>query len=96
MATFEHDALKRIQDHGAREWTADAWRLERRFPEKYGRRDRVSHHHSPIEVVVNSVPRDTGFDRVGLAYSDTRSRLPEPIADDDTALLPRGADRLID
>ena len=74
MATFELNALKRIEDHGAREWTADAWRLERRFPEKHGRRDRLTYQHSPLEVVVHSVPRETGVDRVGPAFSDMRPR----------------------
>lgn len=45
-AEMEHDALGEIRRHGEREWTAHAWRLERRWPERYGRRDRVSHDHS--------------------------------------------------
>lgn len=32
--------------HGEKEWTAHAWRLERRWPEKYGRRERVNHDHA--------------------------------------------------
>lgn len=35
------------------EWTAAAWRLERKFPDRYGRRTRLEHHGpggGPIEV----------------------------------------------
>jgi len=39
QAQAEVDDIKFIR--GSPEWTARAWRLERRFPEKYGRRERV-------------------------------------------------------
>lgn len=45
-AAMEHDALGEICRHGEKEWTAHAWRLERRWPEKYGRRERVNHDHA--------------------------------------------------
>jgi hypothetical protein len=44
-AEMEHTALGEISRHGEKEWTAHAWRLERRWPEKYGRRERVNHDH---------------------------------------------------
>lgn len=44
-AEMEHEALGEISRHGEKEWTAHAWRLERRWPDRYGRRDRVSHDH---------------------------------------------------
>jgi hypothetical protein len=44
-AAMENDALGEICRHGEKEWTAHAWRLERRWPDRYGRRDRVNHDH---------------------------------------------------
>ena len=38
LATSEVDALKIITEAGEEHWQALAWRLERRFPEKYGRK----------------------------------------------------------
>lgn len=49
MATAEQESLVRIR--GAARvnpafWAADAWWLERRYPEKYGRKDRIAMEHS--------------------------------------------------
>lgn len=42
FAMFEVTAIAQIAKAGADgEWQATAWRLERRFPDKYGRRTRV-------------------------------------------------------
>lgn len=41
LAQFEVHAVGRIAKAGETEWQADAWRLERRFPDRYGRRTRV-------------------------------------------------------
>lgn len=41
IAQFEVLALARITKAGDEQWQADAWRLERKFPEKYGRRTRI-------------------------------------------------------
>jgi transposase len=41
LATFEVTAIARITKAGEKEWTADAWRLERRYPDRYGRRTRI-------------------------------------------------------
>lgn len=41
LALFEVDAMGRIAKAGSQEWQADAWRLERRYPERYGRRTRI-------------------------------------------------------
>lgn len=49
MATAERDSLTRIRTASAINpafWAADAWFLERRYPEKYGRKDRVAMEHS--------------------------------------------------
>lgn len=40
-AEVEFQLLKQIQD--AKEWQAKAWILERRFPERWGRKDRIEH-----------------------------------------------------
>ncbi len=41
MAESEARDLNTILKAAATNWTAAAWRLERRFPEKYGRHDRT-------------------------------------------------------
>ncbi len=40
-ATFEIDCLAMIQDAAPKNWTAAAWLLERKFPERYAKVDRV-------------------------------------------------------
>ena len=40
-ATFEIDCLAIIQDAAPKNWTAAAWLLERKFPERYAKVDRV-------------------------------------------------------
>ena len=35
-------AVKKIRDEGDKNWTANAWYLERKFPEKWGRRDKLT------------------------------------------------------
>jgi len=40
-ATFESDCLAMIQDAAPKNWTAAAWLLERKFPERYAKVDRL-------------------------------------------------------
>ena len=40
-AKFEIDCLSRIQDAAENNWTAAAWLLERKFPERYAKVDRL-------------------------------------------------------
>ncbi len=40
-ATFEKDTLAMIQDAAPKNWTAAAWLLERKFPERYAKVDRL-------------------------------------------------------
>ena len=42
MAESEIADLKKLNIHGREHWQAVAWRLERRFPEKWGRKDRIT------------------------------------------------------
>ena len=43
--------VKRVQDAGEKSWQADAWWLERNFPEMYGRNQRIQvEHNSPAPV----------------------------------------------
>lgn len=53
MATGEAKDLARIDSHADKQWQAAAWRLERRFPERYGQRT-VSNvqHGGRIKLVV--------------------------------------------
>jgi transposase len=48
MAKAEENALEGIRTAGQypQFWAANAWYLERKFPEKYGKRDRVALEHS--------------------------------------------------
>lgn len=52
LAAFEVLALADIEKAGREgEWQASAWRLERRYPDKYGRRTRID-----AQVNVTAVP----------------------------------------
>lgn len=51
LAVFEVTAMARITKAGEEQWQADAWRLERKFPDRYGRRTRVDGN-----VTVQAVP----------------------------------------
>jgi transposase len=69
MAEAEVSALARIAKAGETIWQADAWRLERRYPERYGRQ-RIEHtgvDGGPIQVAGPSIfvppeDRDDGPD----------------------------------
>lgn len=39
-------SLARITKAGETQWQANAWRLERMHPERWGRRDRMQHEHT--------------------------------------------------
>jgi len=54
-AEAEMNAIQNIQTHAAENWTASAWYLERKFPEKWGRKDKLTQEISgkdgkPLEV----------------------------------------------
>jgi transposase len=51
LASFETTALARITKAGEEHWQADAWRLERKFPDRYARRTKVESN-----VTVSAVP----------------------------------------
>lgn len=53
------DRLRRIRQAGEQGmWTADAWWLERNFPDRYGRRQRIDHAGVPDEPVEISIRFD--------------------------------------
>jgi hypothetical protein len=42
----EHDHLKNIEDAGkSGSWQASSWYLERKFPDKYGKKDTIKHEY---------------------------------------------------
>ena len=43
LAGAEIDPLKLITEAGQKEWRALAWRLERRYPDRWGRLERIEH-----------------------------------------------------
>jgi hypothetical protein len=54
-AQAEMSAVKKIRDEGDKNWTANAWYLERKFPERWGRKDKLTQEISgkdgkPIEI----------------------------------------------
>ena len=54
-AQAEMSAVQNIQTHSADNWTASAWYLERKFPDKWGRKDKLTQEISgkdgkPIEI----------------------------------------------
>jgi hypothetical protein len=46
QARAEENALKRIQTASRKQWQAAAWWLERKYPERWGKRERVER---PVE-----------------------------------------------
>lgn len=59
LAHFEVSAVAQIAKAGAEEWQASAWRLERRFPDKYGRRTRVDGNIQVTSMPVLDISRYT-------------------------------------
>lgn len=60
MALVEMGALAHIQMAASEQWTAAAWMLERRFPGRWSRRERVEHtgrDGGPIRMVDESALR---------------------------------------
>ena len=54
-AEAEMNAIQNIQIHAAENWTASAWYLERKFPDRWGRKDKLTQEISgkdgkPIEI----------------------------------------------
>ena len=54
-AQAEMSAVQNIQTHSADNWTASAWYLERKFPDRWGRKDKLTQEISgkdgkPIEI----------------------------------------------
>lgn len=55
VAKFEVGAMARLQEAGGKVWQADAWRLERRLPDRYQRR-RIEHtgpEGGPIQMRID-------------------------------------------
>lgn len=60
MAESEVRTLDRLTQAGAGDWRAHAWRLERRFPDRWGRRQRVEvegNQDKPVRYVVEAPPK---------------------------------------
>ena len=66
-ALAEARALVRIRQAGGKVWQAEAWYLERKFPLKWGRWERVTH----------DVPQDRNKAREMLGNKDVRRLLDE-------------------
>lgn len=50
--------VERIHDHGEKEWQANAWILERRHPERWGRRERHE-HAGKVDVRMSGLSQTT-------------------------------------
>lgn len=73
-ADFEVAALTRLG--GEDQWQATAWRLERRFPERYGRRSRVDYGNAegkPFEMKID-LEKLSGEERDALKAILEKSR----------------------
>ena len=53
MAKSEHDAIQIINKAAEKNWTAAAWKLERRYPHKYGLRNREA-------IPADEIPEERG------------------------------------
>ena len=61
LADFEVRNVTIVQQAAPADWKAAMPLLERRFPERWGRRDRVDHTHR-LEEAVERLVRDRGLD----------------------------------
>jgi hypothetical protein len=58
--TRQLEGIEEAGKTGPQYWTARAWLLERRFPDKYGRRDRMDHRHRHELVIGLGCSADDG------------------------------------
>ena len=78
LADWEQQRLQRMDAAGPN-WTREAWKLERRMPDKYGKRERVEHvgdgggpvkiEHGTAEVLADPALRALAAELVGRASS---------------------------
>ncbi len=61
LAEFEVRTVTLVQQAAPADWRAAMTLLERRFPDRWGRRDRVDHTHR-LEEQVERLVRDKGLD----------------------------------
>ena len=63
ILSYELDQLDNISLHGKADWRASAWLLERKFPEKYGKKDIIKHEYEikmmAFQNIVLEVINDT-------------------------------------
>lgn len=62
------DRLARIRRHGQDDWRADAWHLERRYPDRFGRQTRIEHSGDSDRPV-----------RVKVTFDGIEDRADEPV-----------------
>jgi hypothetical protein len=90
QAETEMIDIVRIGLAGREDWKAAAWRLARKFPERWGRRDALEltgPNKGPIELEVSSiaeVTRDAA--RIKVERMEALKALPEGREDDDADL----------
>lgn len=72
LAKFEVAGITRLEDES--QWQATAWRLERRFPDKYGRRSRVDHANADGQPFKIDLEGCTPEERAALRSMLERTR----------------------
>jgi hypothetical protein len=77
MSTAEITDLAIIQQAAKKQWQAAAWRLERRHPKKWGRKDFIGEAEIPVEAEEDT----TGMNLRDLALDDLE-RIEEIIQKD--------------
>jgi len=77
VAESESRDLATVLKASQKQWTAAAWRLERRFPEKYGRNDRVK-VEANVEVAGGALLEKLSRLLDGAAEPKKRGRPPKP------------------
>jgi hypothetical protein len=63
---FVKDNLENIRTHSQREWPASAWLLERRFPDDWGKREKVDHTHVLVQEAAR-IAKARGLDAESTA-----------------------------
>lgn len=88
LARFEIEALERIGRHADLDWRAEAWILEKKFPETYGKRSTLEIGNKPGEAFrVDAAGLDSNaleqLRELRQALANVRGALPAGTGDDE-------------
>ena len=71
--------VTRVQEAGAKSWQADAWWLERNYPDMYGRTQRVEIESKSISVNVEAKLTEGQQQTLARLLAESQENLPLPL-----------------